>query len=162
MNASQLAARLRATNTEFERLIMQLSIAQMNIPGAVGVWSVKDVLAHIAFWQSYIAKVVQAAKRGEEPQLYADDETEHFNASATKQYYLTPLGGVLARLHTAREDLLEAIADLTDEQLNQVDYFPWNNGRTLLDRIAGSSFRHDQEHIEQIRQWMRDVLKIEN
>lgn len=160
MNASQLAARIQATNAELERLIMQLSVAQMNIPGAVGVWSVKDVLAHIAFWQNYIAKVVRAAKRGEEPQLYADDQTERYNASVTKQYYLASLGGVLARLHTAREDLLEAIADLSDEQLNQVDYFPWSNGRSLLEHITASSFGHDQEHIQQIRQWMNDVLEI--
>ena len=41
--------------------------------------------------------------------------------------------------------------------LNDPDRFSWSNGTTLLEHIAASSYDHEQEHIEQIREWMREV-----
>jgi hypothetical protein len=155
MDATQLATLIQTTNTELELLILQLSVAQMNLPGAVGVWSVKDVLAHIAFWERYVAAIVRAARCGETPQLDVEDLTESRNASVVAQYYLTSLGAVLASWHTAREELLDQIAELSEADLNEPDRFPWSQGRSLLDRIAGNSYEHEREHIEQIRSWMR-------
>ncbi len=36
MDATQLAARIQSTSTELELLILQLNVAQLNQPGAVG------------------------------------------------------------------------------------------------------------------------------
>jgi hypothetical protein len=155
MDATQLAALVQTTSTELERLIMPLSVAQMNQPGAVGSWSVKDVLAHIAFWERYAADVVRAARCGETPQLDVEDLTESRNASVVAQYYLMSLGAVLASWHTAREELLDQIAELSEADLNESHRFPWSEGRSLLNRIADNSYEHEQEHIEQIRSWIR-------
>jgi len=155
MDATQLATMIRHTAKELELLVARLSVAQMNQPGAVGVWSVKDVLAHIAFWQRYAAALARAVADGETPQLEAEDETELRNASVVTQYYLAPIGAVLASWNEAREDLLDQIAGLSDDDLNDPNRFAWSEGRTLLDRIASNSYEHEQEHIEQIRAWIR-------
>ena len=157
MDATQLAVRIQSTSTDLELLILQLNVAQMNQPGAVGSWSVKDVLAHIAFWERYMADIIRAAKSGETPQLDVEDLTESRNASVVAQYYLTSLGAVLAAWHAAREELLDQIAGLSEADLNDPQRFSWSEGRTLLDRIAGNSYEHEQEHIDQIRAWMRGV-----
>ena len=157
MNVAELTALIRETSTRMERLVAQLSVAEINQPGAVGVWSVKDVLAHIAYWERYTVPIVQAAARGETPDLVADDATERSNASVVAQYYQRSLAAVIADWQQAREDLLEEIERLTDADLNDPDRFPWSEGRSLLDRIAGNSFDHEQEHIEQIRAWMLQV-----
>jgi hypothetical protein len=154
MDATELAALIRATSTELELLIARLTVAQMNQPGAVGVWSVKDVLAHIAFWARYAASIAQAARHGETPQLDAEDSTESRNASVVAQYYLAPIGAVLASWNEAREELLEQIQGLSEADLNDPDRFSWSEGRSLLDRIAGNSYEHNREHIAQIRSWM--------
>ena len=155
MNPTELAALIRATSTELELLIARLTVAEMNQPGAVGVWSVKDVLAHIAFWERYAVRVLKAARRGETPEFDVEDSTESRNASVVAQYYLTPMGAVIASWHEAREDLLEQVASLSEPDLNDPNRFPWSEGRSLLDRIASNSYEHEQEHIEQIRNWMR-------
>ena len=156
MSVAELSALIRATSTRLELLLAQLSVAEMNQPGAVGVWSVKDVLAHLAFWNRYAMNVLHSIARGETPELGADDETERNNASVVAQYYQRPLAAVIADWQQAREDLLDAIEDLDDEALNNPNYFPWSAGRSLLDRIGGNSFEHEQEHIEQIRAWMNE------
>jgi uncharacterized damage-inducible protein DinB len=157
MSVAELSALIRATSTRMELLLSQLSVAEINQPGAVGVWSVKDVLAHIAFWERYSVNILRAVARGETPDLLADDETERRNASVVAQYYQRSLAAVIADWQQAREDLLEALEDLDDADLNDPDRFPWSAGRTLLDRITGNSFDHEQEHIEQIRAWMKTV-----
>src|SRR5512138_602072 len=154
MGVVDVIALIRETSTRMELLLAQLSVAQINQPGAVGVWSVKDVLAHIAFWERYGADIIRDALRGETPVLAADDATERSNASVVAQYYQRPLSAVIADWQAAREDLLDRIADLTEQDLNDPDRFAWSGGRTLLDRIAGNSYDHEQEHIEQIREWI--------
>jgi hypothetical protein len=155
MNATVLAELIRETSTELELLLSRLTVAEMNQPGAVGVWSVKDALAHIAFWERYATNVVKAARNGETPQFDAEDGTESRNASVVAQYYLTPMGAVIAGWNEAREDLLDQIAGLSDIDLNDPDRFPWSEGRSLVDRIAANSYEHEREHIEQIREWMK-------
>ena len=161
VNVAELTALIRATSTRMELLLAQLSVAEINQPGAVGVWSVKDVLAHIAFWERYAMRTLQAIARGETPDMLADDETERNNASVVAQYYQRSLAAVIADWQQAREELLEAIEDLDEEDLNDPDHFSWSEGRSLLDRIAGNSFDHEQEHIDQISAWMKSATSNE-
>jgi uncharacterized damage-inducible protein DinB len=155
MGAAQLRDLIRATNMRLDLLLSGLNVDQMNQPGAVGVWSVKDVIAHIAFWERYATGIVHAVLEGETPVLDAEDLTETRNASVVAQYYQRPLGAVIAEWHAARGELLDALADISDEELNDPQRMAWSDGRTLLDRVAGNSYQHEQEHIDQIREWMR-------
>ena len=159
MGVAELAALIRETSTRLELLLAQLSVAEMNRPGAVGVWSVKDVLAHLAFWERHAVNTLRAVARGETPALSADDETERKNASVVAQYYQRPLATVIADWQQAREELLDAIENLDDADLNDPNRFPWSAGQSLLDRIAGNSYDHEQEHIEQIREWISQVQR---
>jgi hypothetical protein len=154
MTVERVMRLIRETSTRLELLLAQLSVEQMNQPGAVGVWSVKDVLAHIAYWEQFTVGILEAIARGEAPTLSADDETERRNASVIAQYYQRSLAAVISDWQQAREDLLEQLEYLSDQDLNDADRFPWSDGRTLLERIAGNSYDHEQEHIDQIRAWM--------
>ncbi len=142
------------TNTQLELLLSHLSVAQMNQPGAVGVWSVKDVLAHIAFWERYALRLLHAAARGKTPDMEADDATETRNASVVAQYYLRSLSAVLADWHDARQELIEQLAATSDEDLNDPGRYHWTRGVPLWRRVAENSYEHVQEHIEQIRSWI--------
>ena len=155
MNVADAVARIREASSRMERLLSQLSVEQMNVPGAVGVWSVKDVVAHLANWQRYAAALIAAAMRGETPDLVGDDETERSNASVVAQYYQRPLAAVIAEWQAAREDLLDQLEQLSDADLNDPNRFAWSDGHSLLEHIAGSSYAHEIEHIEQLREWIR-------
>jgi uncharacterized protein (TIGR03083 family) len=157
LGAREVISRIRETNTRLELLLAQLNVDQMNQPGAVGVWSVKDVLAHLAFWERYAADLLDAIERGETPTLDAEDLTETRNASVVAQYYQRPLSAVVAEWRAASEELIDLLAGLSAEDLNDPERFGWSDGRSLLDRIAGNSYEHEQEHIDQIRAWMRSL-----
>jgi hypothetical protein len=154
---SELIDQIRTTSVRLELLIAQLSVAQMNQPGAVGAWSVKDALAHLAFWQRYAASLIVAVASGETPDRDVRDETETRNASVVAQYYQRPLGLVIADWQQAREELIERVQEIADEDLNDPSRCPWNDGRPLWPTIAANSYAHEQEHIDQIRAWMRQL-----
>jgi uncharacterized damage-inducible protein DinB len=155
MDSTQLANLIRTTGIELELLVAQLSVAQMNQPGAVGTWSVKDVLAHIAFWERYAVNIIRAIKRGETPVLDVEDSTESRNAGVVAQYYLASIGAVMADWQQAHEELIEQVLDLSAADLNEPARFAWSADRTLHQRIAANSYAHQREHIDQIRDWMR-------
>ncbi|MEO7910378.1 MAG: maleylpyruvate isomerase N-terminal domain-containing protein, partial [Roseiflexaceae bacterium] len=96
MSVAELTARIRVTSTRMELLLSQLSVEQFNQSGAVGLWSVKDVLVHIAFWERHAVNMLKAVARGKTPDLLADDSTERSNASVVAQYYQRPLAAVIA------------------------------------------------------------------
>src|SRR5689334_22975669 len=139
ITAAEIARRTRETSARLELLLAQLSVGQMNQPGAVGVWSVKDVLAHIAFWERYMVRILRASAHGETPQLDAEDETERRNASVVAQYYLRPLSTVIADWQAAREELLDELEALSSADLHDPNRFPWSEGRPLISRIADNS-----------------------
>jgi hypothetical protein len=157
IGAGRLRELIRQTNTRLDLLLAGLNVDQMNRPGAVGTWSVKDAIAHIAFWERYAAGLLRAVVCGATPQLDVEDATETRNASVVAQYYQQPLGAVIAEWYAAREELLDQLQLVSDDDLNDPKRFPWSDGRTLLDRIAANSYRHEQEHIEQIREWMKQL-----
>lgn len=154
LDSTQVAHKVRTASEQLERLVMGLSVSQMNIPGAVGIWSVKDVLAHVTFWENHCIQALRAVHRNEVPNLDANDQVEIYNASVVKQYFLTPLGTILARWHATREELLELLVPLDINQLNNPFYFPWSNGRSLVSLIAASTFDHEYEHYLQIQEWL--------
>ena len=52
MRRSELVARIRSARAEFEDLLAGLSPDEMTRPGVAGDWSVKDTLAHLAWYEA--------------------------------------------------------------------------------------------------------------
>jgi hypothetical protein len=59
---------LARLQTEYDRLlatVARLTPEQMTTPGVTGTWSVKEILAHLIFWNMVAVRGVEAAQRGE-------------------------------------------------------------------------------------------------
>src|SRR5712692_2288812 len=62
-----LIAALRASRAELEPVISHVPLERMTEPGACGSWSVKDVLAHLAVENDWLALQLERRARGEVP-----------------------------------------------------------------------------------------------
>jgi hypothetical protein len=62
-----LIALLRAAQAAEHDLFASLSPEMRDAPGAIGEWSAKDVLAHVAAWRSIEARRLEAAADGVDP-----------------------------------------------------------------------------------------------
>ena len=59
-----LIAALRASRAEFDSVVSQVPSERMTEPGACGSWSVKDVLAHLAVGNDWLALQLERRARG--------------------------------------------------------------------------------------------------
>ncbi len=56
---------LHAERAGWESLLAEVGEPRMTIPNTIGVWSVKDIIAHTIIWERWAANTVRAALRGQ-------------------------------------------------------------------------------------------------
>jgi uncharacterized protein (TIGR03083 family) len=152
-----LITALRASRAELESVVSQVPPERMTEPGACGSWSVKDVLAHVAVENDWLALQLERRARGEVPgpeELQrveelglADNETR--NTYYAQQHRDLDLVSVRDWDRRANARLLVALAALPESRLQEPDW--WTGERAL-----GSVFdlNHDREHAKDIQRWL--------
>lgn len=154
MTRAELRAELEQSRASLEKLIENLSEAELLQPGAVGEWSVRDVLQHLSIWEAETIQLILGFRRGRRPP--SERFTGEVDALNAKWHAATrdrPLDRVLADFHAVRKQTLRQIEDLTEDELSRPKPFPWMMGRPLAEWIAEDTYLHEQEHAEQIRRW---------
>jgi len=146
----QLLGELEKARSELRASYEGLPDEQMTRLGAVGEWSVKDVLSHVASWDEVLLPDLARLARGETPALASIDlESASFdsaNAVIMSQRRNLPLDQVLRELDTDRADVIEAVGRLPDSALAEGQF-----GRILIQITAA----HDKEHAAGISEWRR-------
>jgi hypothetical protein len=146
----ELLGEMEKARSELRASYQGLSGEQMSRLGAVGEWSVKDVLSHVASWdEAMLADLVRIA-RGDTAALASIDlESASFdaaNAAIMSQRRNVPLDEVVRGLDADRADVVAAVGRLPDSALAEGQF-----GRILLQITAA----HDREHAASISAWRR-------
>ena len=144
----QLVKELERAKNELRASYEGLSEERMMRPGAVGEWSVKDVLTHVASWEEVALPDLARLARGDTPTLASIDlystSFDDFNALIMSLRRNLSLDQVLRELDIVRADFMAAVSLLPDPVLAEGQF-----GRMLVQITA----EHDREHAEGIRQW---------
>ena len=114
---------------------------------AVGDWSVKEVIAHIAAWEAEAARRIDVIVNGGGSALSwpTREEEDAFNAQAAAEATGLDFDRVERKLEEAHRDFLELLYAFGEEILAT----PLEVAAT--DWIPGWSYLHYQEHVPQIR-----------
>ena len=144
----QLVEDLEQARDELRASYQGLSDEQMTRAGAVGEWSVKDVLSHIASWEEVALPDLQRVARGDTPTLASFDlsKADDWNAMVMSLRRNLPLDQVLRELDIARVDLIVAVSQLPDSALAEGQFA---RGTVTICAV------HDREHAEDISQWRK-------
>ena len=135
-----------------------LTPEQMRQPFAVGLWSVKDVLAHLTAWESELVTAlnqVQSSNRA--PQIVLIDEIDEWNE---EQYHLSarrPLEAILEDLEGVHRMLCMMVEDYKDKRLMDNRQFEWMEGEALWYLIEENAYLHEREHADNIRAWREET-----
>lgn len=153
MDKATLLKTLTETRTSWEALLTQITEEQMQRAGAAGKWSVKDIIAHVAWCESEIAPVLLThVLAGSELWTMSDDERNEIMYQRNKNRSLSE---IIEEERQAYLALLAAAQALSDEDLNDPQRFqhmpqnwqPWQ-------LISGNSFKHYEDHMPSIREWL--------
>ena len=114
MDKSQLLEEIRAARAKLLAAIEGLTDAELVQPGAAGIWSVKDIMAHLIAWEAELVTLLsrKLSKRYKDaPQLVLIEDLDEWNE---EQYHLNarkPLSVILPDFHGVHKHLLRAIEE---------------------------------------------------
>ena len=126
----QLLARIRDDRASFDRVLSVVPSSRLTDPVLPGGWSVKDVLAHIAWGDREAIRVIRSrAMAGS--QLWALSEDER-NAAVVRASRSQPLETVLVEYRDAFDSYVAALEDLREADMNEPAHI-----EGLAERIPG-------------------------
>ncbi|MFN0096551.1 MAG: maleylpyruvate isomerase N-terminal domain-containing protein [Dehalococcoidia bacterium] len=149
---------MRSSRAEWLATLARVPVGRMIEPGVVGDWSVKDIVAHVAWSDREIALVFRDHHLRGSPlwELPLPERNSAMVAAAREE----PLEVVLADAERCYEELLAAIeacneADLADSSRFRempAEWEPW-----ML--LRGTSWGHYPDHIADIRAWLDVIVR---
>ncbi len=146
MNKTELLAHIRSGRAQFESVLASFSDDQLLVPNLHGDWSIKDLIAHIGFWEQHTAKRFSALLRGVKPpdgSLTIDE----LNAQVYAQNRHKPLTEVRLAEQAAYEQLLLLVENATADDLFNPRRFAWTDGKPFAEWIENNTYGHYEEHL---------------
>jgi hypothetical protein len=149
-----LITALNHARNELLTWVRSLPAGRLETPGAVGDWSVKDVVGHIASWEDRLLTQAQMLLNGHGDKIEwadSDDAERDWNHKQYLRKRAWTWDETIRDLALMREEVLWNIGWTTPEQLFQPHGLAVGavSPANLLHDIA----EHDQEHLAELRAW---------
>lgn len=147
MNTQQVLGRLDAAWADFEGSYAGLTEAQLLIPNVTGKWSVRDIIAHVTWWEEEALKHLPLILDGGRPPRYSVKYggIDAFNALMTEQRRDLSLAEVLRQHGDVHARLIDYVSAAPEELFARETRF---RRRLRLD-----TFGHYPIHARAIRKW---------
>jgi DinB superfamily len=144
---ARLLQRLEKAWDAFRQSYAGLSDAELLEPGVTGAWSVKDIIAHVTWWEEEALTHLPLVMAGGTPPRYSVTYggIDAFNASMTERRKGLSLADVLRQQTEVHRRLVELIRRAPDRQVNGETRF---RRRLRLD-----TYGHYPKHERAIRRW---------
>lgn len=151
MKKQQLIDNLEASWQALKDATLGLSEAQMLTPGVTGGWSVKDILAHVSWWEEEALKYLPLILQGGHPPRYSVmyGGIDAFNAQMTELRHGWPLAQVRERFDLTHQRLVEFINEVPEEQFKTETRF--------RRRLRADSLGHYPLHTQAILAWREQM-----
>ena len=147
----RLLARLNGAWEELLRSIGGLTDAELVEPGALGEWSVKDVLAHIATWEEEALHHLPTVVAGGRPPKYKRfGGIDAFNAMKYEEHRAASLADVRARSEATHAELVAYLRSLPPGALG--------SETRARRRLRLDTYGHYALHTEAIQAWRGQSL----
>ena len=133
--------------------IADLPADAWEMPGACGVWSCKDIIAHLASFEHLLLDIL-ATFLGNDPTPSLDqfrDPSSDFNDAQVALRKDNTVGEIVAEYSDICAQTMELIGRLPAETLRQSGTLPWYGAEYALDDlIVYMYYGHKREHAAQI------------
>src|SRR5215813_6271723 len=147
MDKQQFLKQLDKRWTDFNESYAGLSDAQMTESGVIGDWSVKDIVAHVTWWEEEALKHLPLISQGGRPRTYASEYggIDAFNALMTEKKRRLSLSEALKERDETHARLVSYIEYAPDEQFLSETRFRY--------RLRLDTYSHYPKHGKAIRAW---------
>jgi hypothetical protein len=141
---------LQRLATAWEALLdsyADLSERELLEPGVTGAWSVRDIIAHVTWWEEEALKHLPLILAGGRPPRYSVTYggIDAFNAKMTEQRKGLSLAAVLRQRDDVHRRLLSYLERVPDDQLG--------SETRVRRRLRLDTYGHYPKHARAIREW---------
>jgi len=143
MKKTEMLHRIDQEWLRLNEAIRMLSDEDQKKDQIVGLWTIKDLMAHLSNWESVCLERLGRIRRGEEIEIVPDDEVDKWNMSVYEKYRNQKLEIVQGEFEHIHSRLVNGIDDLPDELWNR-------NAEGVIDWIADNTYAHYAEHLEKL------------
>lgn len=151
---------------KLELIVNQVGFTrQLAMPGVLGKWSIKDLLAHLLSYEQYMADRLEEILQGEvyvpcKTQTALDAFLDQFgypdfgsplldeetpNAWVVDKYRNVALEDVVTQEINAFGSIVSFLEKLTEAEIDK---------HNLYERVAHNTYKHYREHIRDIKRWL--------
>jgi uncharacterized damage-inducible protein DinB len=145
-------AKLAESRQTLHQAIEGLSEEEMTQVQVEGVWTIKDVLGHIASWEETCLEPLQRYTDGGPFEVQVIEDYMAWNDEQAARKRDVPLDAILDELATIRQELVEAASRLSAGQWKQRVPFSWG-GRGTIAEVLDVFYQHELGHVRHIQRW---------
>src|SRR5262245_8655387 len=153
MDRQHLLKKLDRAWTEFKESYTGLSDSQLTEPGVMGDWSVKDILAHVTWWEEEALKHLPLIIKDGRPPRYSAQYggIDAFNALMTERRRDLSLVEVLRQQEVTHRQLIDYLQSVPEEQFKRETRF--------RHRLRLDTYSHYPKHARAIREWRERLAR---
>jgi hypothetical protein len=158
MTKSEFMTKLTQSRRRWDEAAAGISASDGLKPGFCGVWSLKDLIAHIYWYEAEMLNILRT--RNFEGSPLWNLPLEERNAAVQQEvahFSWAEISGLEPKTY---RDLLVEVEKLTDRELNDPSAFtgmpenwiPW-------EVLEGNTWEHYDDHLSSFREWMESHPK---
>lgn len=118
----------------------------------LGIWSVKDLLAHLIGWDETNLLAVKSVLKGQVPSFYAhsDRDWRTYNAHLVKNHKKASSKDLLAAVKASQEKLISFLQTIPPEHFNKDFGVRFRGYKVTIQRLLEAETKDEQTHQQQI------------
>ena len=153
MGKADFLERVRNARADLNNAISGITEDQMSQDIVAGDWTVKDILGHLASWQTEAALGIERAARGEAVDTLISESVDEWNAARVGERRRLPLVDVIEEFNAAYDRLLAALNASPDVRI-PLGPAGWDETAELWWLTE-----HDSEHLETIQAYRKRLAR---
>ena len=142
----ELLKDIQVEHRRLEKTIASASEEQLLQSGAVGEWSVKDVLAHLAEWERLFLDWYRSGIEGSSPTIQPAGMGKKSIDLLNQEFYFRnrtrPLSEVMADFNASYQDVFLTVQAIPETDMFTPERFAWTGKLLLADYIAANTCSH--------------------
>ena len=123
-------------------------------PEVEGQWSVKDIVAHLVFWEQLVADELKLVAAGKAPRAIPREEIQPLNEQNFQTNQRRSMAEINADLQRSMRDMLENVAALSEGVLAST--CTWTDEGSIARHVA-NEMEHWQDHMAVIHKWLGEA-----
>ena len=152
----QIITTLRDEFNRWDGLLTGISEEQIAASNFIGLWSIKDIVAHLTTWQQISVARMEAARYSREPEypkwppeydLESEDDVDKINTWIYGIHHERPWSDIHREWRERYLRFLEFGDTIPEIDLLDRGRYPWLKGYPLSAVLHGS-YEHHEEHLK--------------